>query len=485
MERGLCREKKTLRIRKFYTPRNFRERLAGIEYGTVRERKISMRTCCRLVVGILLVLLAGLSAHAEIKVVVERNRGDDATPKFKFKNIASPVGDDAASKAKFTLVDGRKDDESGELDVLHDGKLPTEEDQPSSNFFLAQNEDNGRLAIDLGKAIDIKQVNTYSWHPNTRAAQVYKLYAADGSASGFNAEPKNDTDPAKCGWKLVTTVDTRPKEGEVGGQYGVSISDSAGAIGKYRYLLFDISVTEKDDPFGNTFYSEIDVIAASEPKTSEGKPAPTGRLISRSPASAPYQITIDYTDAPELKDWVEKKLQPTSDTWYPKIIEALPSKNYTPPKTVSISITNNYRGVAATGGNRVSCSAAWFKQNYGGEGPGAVVHELVHVVQQYRGRGGARNPGWLVEGVADYIRWFKYEPKPTGTRPRNPDSASYTDSYRTTAGFLNYVVDKHDKEIVVKLNAAMREGKYSPDLWKQYTGKSVDELWKLYVATLN
>jgi hypothetical protein len=106
-------------------------------------------------------------------------------------------------------------------------------------------------------------------------------------------------------------------------------------------------------------------------------------------------------------------------------------------------------------------------------------------VQRYgRTRGGTRNPGWLVEGIADYIRWFKYEPKPTGTRPRNPDRAKYTDSYRTTAGFLNFVVEKHDKEIVPKLNAAMRQGKYSADLWKEYTGKTADELWKEYVATL-
>ena len=151
---------------------------------------------------------------------------------------------------------------------------PREEDQPDRNFFFTQDEDGGRLAIDLGKAIEVKQVNTYSWHPNTRGPQVYKLYAADGAAPGFNAQPKRDTDPAKCGWKLFAAVDTRPKEGEGGGQYGVSISDSAGAIGKYRYLLFDIRATEKDDPFGNTFYSEIDVIDAAGPKPPAAATAP-------------------------------------------------------------------------------------------------------------------------------------------------------------------------------------------------------------------
>ena len=47
----------------------------------------------------------------------------------------------------------------------------------------------------------------------------------------------------------------------MGGQYGVSVADSNGAaIGRYRYLLFDIFRTESDDAFGNTFYSEIAVV---------------------------------------------------------------------------------------------------------------------------------------------------------------------------------------------------------------------------------
>ena len=108
--------------------------------------------------------------------------------------------------------------------------------------------------------IEIAQVNTYSWHPNTRGAQVYNLYASDGAEPQFNAAPDGKTDPATCGWKLLASVDTRPQQGVGGGQYGVSISDSSGVLGKYRYLLFDSVPTEYDDPFGNTFYSEVDVV---------------------------------------------------------------------------------------------------------------------------------------------------------------------------------------------------------------------------------
>ncbi len=207
------------------------------------------------------VFLFAAAARGEVKVVVDYNDNDKATSEFKFKEVPHPAKDDAASKAKITIADGDQDPNGGDVDKLNDGKLPSEEDQPEENFFFTQNADGGRLLFDLKEATDIKQVNTYSWHPNTRGPQVYNLYAADGKAADFKDEPKKGTDPEKCGWKLIAKIDTRPKEGVGGGQYGVSVSDSSGSLGKYRYLLFDTFKTEGDDPFGNTFYSEIDVVA--------------------------------------------------------------------------------------------------------------------------------------------------------------------------------------------------------------------------------
>jgi hypothetical protein len=206
-------------------------------------------------------LLIGLTARADVKVTVDYNDNDHAKPEFKFKNVPSPSADDAATKAKFTIVDGERDSNGGDVEKLNDGKLPSDQDEPAENFFFDAGTEGGRLLVDLGSVIAIKQVNTYSWHPNTRGPQIYKLYASDGTAEGFKAKPEKGSDPTKCGWKLITKVNTKPKAGEDGGgQYGVSIGDTDGAIGKYRYLLFDIAYTENDDAFGNTFYSEIDVI---------------------------------------------------------------------------------------------------------------------------------------------------------------------------------------------------------------------------------
>jgi len=204
------------------------------------------------------VLLTGLAARAEVTVNFE-HKSVEGSPDFKFKSVPAISTKDAATNAKFTIVSGERDMAGGGLDKLHDGKPPLAEDDPDNNFFFNAGTEGGRLQVDLGGVITIKQVNTYSCHVSTRAPQVYKLYASDGTAKDFNAAPKTGTDPEKCGWKLIAKVDTRPKSSE-GGQCGVSISNADGALGKYRYLLFDISRTEADDDYGNTFYSEIDVI---------------------------------------------------------------------------------------------------------------------------------------------------------------------------------------------------------------------------------
>lgn len=432
------------------------------------------------------ILMFAMASQAEVKIVTDRNLNEYATPDFKFKSVQSPSKSDAATKAKFTIVDGTRDRNGGNVDKLSDGKIPLEEDQPSENFFFNAGTNGGRLLVDLGRTIDIKQVNTYSWHPNTRGPQVYKLYAADGKAEDFNSQPKSGADPQICGWKLVAGVDTRAKE-RPGGQYGVSICDSNGNIGRYRYLMFDISRTEGTDPFGNTFYSEIDVVEPNAPVIV----ATTG--IKRSWKTfeverGKYRISIDTSETPDLTEWAHKELAPVLQQWYPKIVRMLPSEGYQAPASVRITFSPNMRGVAATSGTSIRCGAGWFRRQLQGEAKGAVVHELVHVVQQYgRARrtnpNATRIPGWLVEGIADYIRWFLYEPRTRGAEVtrRNIKRAQYNSSYRISGNFLNWITETYDKDFVRKLNAAARQGRYNEQLWKDATGRTVQELgdeWK-------
>ena len=45
----------------------------------------------------------------------------------------------------------------------------------------------------------------------------------------------------------------------------------------------------------------------------------------------------------------------------------------------------------------------------------------------------------------------------------------------------NGIVGKYDKDLIKELNAALREGRYSNEIWKERTGKTLDDLaaeWK-------
>jgi|SRR5579862_1424226 len=205
-------------------------------------------------------VLAQAADPAGPVITVDRNTGAAATHAFKFDRIASPQTDDAGAKAKLVLVDGEMDSNAGSFSALNDGLLPRDEDEPGANFFFDAGTPGGRFEFKFDAAIDIAEVRSYSWHPNTRGPQVYTLYASDGANPKFAEAPRHGVDPMSVGWSRVAAVDTRPQGGDGGGQYAVRIANPAGSLGKFQYLLFDCAVTETSDDYGNTFYSEIDVI---------------------------------------------------------------------------------------------------------------------------------------------------------------------------------------------------------------------------------
>ncbi|HEX6045394.1 MAG TPA: hypothetical protein VFZ22_12965 [Pyrinomonadaceae bacterium] len=205
-----------------------------------------------------IVTALALSAHAQVTVTIDHNPAGAAN--FKFTRVPSPAKDDAGAAAKWLLLVGELDANGAGLTALNDGLLPTRQDQPAANLFFIAGSSGGRFRMDLGKLVEIAQVNTYSWHPNSRGPQVYLVYASDGADPKFNPEPKGYVDPTTAGWKLLTVVDTRQQYGHTGGQYAVGVTAANGILGKYRYLLFDTVASEIDDDWGNTFYSEIDVI---------------------------------------------------------------------------------------------------------------------------------------------------------------------------------------------------------------------------------
>jgi outer membrane protein assembly factor BamB len=202
--------------------------------------------------------------------------------------------------------------------------------------------------------------------------------------------------------------------------------------------------------------------------------------IASQPAIAifkyPIEFAVDVTDAPEMQPWAEKVAR-ICELAYPMINEELQSDGYRPPHYVTMTLKSRYRGVAEASGNRITGSVKFFTDHP--DDVGAMVHETAHVVQQYKGRG---NPGWLVEGVADYVRFFKFEPSNLGRI--DIERARYNSSYRVSAAFLAWVSARYDKQLVLKLNRLMREGKYNDEVFAELTGKQLDELDQEWRATL-
>ena len=185
------------------------------------------------------------------------------------------------------------------------------------------------------------------------------------------------------------------------------------------------------------------------------------------------KVVVDTSEVPEVAEW-GKKAKSLVETWYPKVSELLKSDGFTPPNEVKIVFKKDMKGVAYASGKTIAISANWIKAHP--DDLGMVVHEMTHVIQSYR-RGG---PSWLVEGIADYVRFLHYEPK---TRIQiDTKKASYRDSYRTSAKFLGWVEKTHDKDLVRKLNEALRKGKYKDELFETYTKKTLDQLWAAFVV---
>lgn len=184
----------------------------------------------------------------------------------------------------------------------------------------------------------------------------------------------------------------------------------------------------------------------------------------------PVEFIVDVSDAPEMKDWANNVARICERT-YPMINDELKSDGFQPTHSITLTLKNGYNGVAATSGFDIVGSVKFFREHP--DDVGAMVHETVHCVQRYQ----ARNfPGWLTEGIADYVRFFKFEPGKLGRV--DPNTARYNGSYRTSASFLAFVVAKYDAEAVLKINAALRDRDvvYTDALFEKLTGKTVQEL---------
>jgi len=185
-----------------------------------------------------------------------------------------------------------------------------------------------------------------------------------------------------------------------------------------------------------------------------------------------FTLTFINED-PAFPSALKLRMIETFFTVYPKL-----KKEYNPKTSTEVTfvIDTAYKGVAATGGDRISYSPVWFQKHP--EDIDVVTHEIMHIVQAY-GEGGG--PWWVTEGIADYVR-YKFGVDNAGANwalPAYKEGQKYDNGYRITARFLVWV-EKSKPGTVKILDKNMRDHTYTEEIWKNTTGKTLAELWTAY-----
>lgn len=190
------------------------------------------------------------------------------------------------------------------------------------------------------------------------------------------------------------------------------------------------------------------------------------------------RVQLHYETAPDARKFALKAKE-LIDEHYPKLYAEFDSPEGPAPLTNIHVWFRAMDGVAhATNRNEIHISEKWVTKQSPND-YGMVIHELFHLVQAYTGGG----EGWLTEGLADYVRHRRFEPQADWGRP-DPEKAKYTDAYKTTALFLEWIEDTQKKGITLTLNAASRKKENVREVFTRETGKDVDALWREYIGSL-
>ena len=191
-------------------------------------------------------------------------------------------------------------------------------------------------------------------------------------------------------------------------------------------------------------------------------------------ANAKVTVHLDVTETPQLSEW-GNKAKSLMEEWYPRVINMIPTKGFEAPSELWLKIEKKEDGVAAASQDHIVVSSGWIEKHP--EDIGCVFHEMVHVIQNYKGN----SPGWLTEGIADYLRWAIFEGKNQDYFRVPQKEKGYRDSYQVAAGFLLWLETGVCPGIVNSLNTAIRKQEYKgAEFFEKIAGKSLDTLWDEY-----
>ncbi|CAF1286089.1 unnamed protein product [Didymodactylos carnosus] len=188
-----------------------------------------------------------------------------------------------------------------------------------------------------------------------------------------------------------------------------------------------------------------------------------------------YNITIINNER-TFNTAIIQRLINLYSSLYPKLVDRF---NRNAPKSVTVRLdpTRKSSFIAVAYGNTINISTKTIRYQY--RYYDILLHELMHVVQDYPATPEAK---WLGEGIADYAR-YTYAKGNADTDWSLPDyspTQQYNDSYGVTARFLVWLENRYNSTIIEELDVSLRTNTYTPAIWLNLTGNTVDQLWTNY-----
>lgn len=184
------------------------------------------------------------------------------------------------------------------------------------------------------------------------------------------------------------------------------------------------------------------------------------------------KVTVDEATKAKLEKLLETYKKVALDN-YPLVIRALHMEKAPGIEKFDISLTYAYKDVAATAKSESGCIIL-VSADYALAHPedfGMIVHELTHVVQSYP----SIDNLWLIEGIADWVRWFNFEDVAKRPKPGYAVANAKT-GYQVTAAFLDWASSRYNPSLVPLLNQALKKNEYREEIFKGLTGHTLDEL---------
>ena len=210
------------------------------------------------------------------------------------------------------------------------------------------------------------------------------------------------------------------------------------------------------------------------------KPLAAQRLhLTEKTAGTPkVKVVFEGEPAAEVRAWADEAAHVVLE-WWPQVARLLATEDFHLPEQLALTFKKELKGPAHRTTDGIFIGVPWITAHP--DDFGMIIHEMTHAIQDYHGA--PREAGWLVEGIADYVRYWHYEPEVPHRRV-DPAKASYRDGYSTTGAFLAWIIVKYDRRTVRRLDAALRAGKYGDAIFEEITGKALDPLWDEFIKSL-